>query len=147
VACRTRGEHRSQTRILEIGTMMMYAQTTNQNTNSGSWTPIPGLAIKLPRGAGEQALLILNVPNPYATGKDFPGGNFGFRVNGSVIAPFASFTYNEQQPVSTGRIPTTLVAAVPLSQTADGVVEAVWSGIRGSTVHIDSPASLTGLID
>jgi mannose-binding lectin len=128
--------------------MLPYAQTTGtHSTNSGNWTPIPGLALKLPRGAGEMALLILNVPNPYAQGNDFPGGNFGLQVNGTVLAPYAAFTYNEQIPPSTGRIPTTLCAAVPLSQTADSVVEAVWSGIRGSKVIIDSPATLSALID
>ena len=127
--------------------MIVYAQTTGtQTTNSGSWTPMPGLAVKIPRGVGELAMLILNVPNPYATGNSNPGGNFGLEVNGTVQSPFASFTYNEQNPPSTGRIPTTLVVAVPLSQTGDSAFVAVWSGVRGSTVHIDSPATLTGVI-
>ena len=50
----------------------------------------------------------LNVPNPYATGNSNPGGNFGIEVNGAVQPAFASFTYNEANPPSTGRIPTTL---------------------------------------
>ena len=128
--------------------MMSFAETTGtHSTNAPVWTPIPGLVVKLPRGAGEQALLILNVPNPYATGNDFPGGNFGLRVNGTMLAAYASFTYNEQRPQATGRIPTTLCAAAPVSQTGDSLVEAVWSGVRQSTVHIDSPATLTALID
>jgi hypothetical protein len=127
--------------------MIVYAQTTGtQSTNSGSWVPMPGLAVKLPEGVGEQALLILNVPNPYASGNNYPGGNFGLQVNGMLQSPFASFTYNEQNPPSTGRIPTTLCAVVPLSQTGAVTVVAVWSGVRGSTVHIDSPATLTGII-
>jgi mannose-binding lectin len=47
--------------------------------------------------------------------------------------------------VSTGRIPTTLVVGVPLgikSQT----VTAMWFGVRGSTVHIDSPSTLSSTI-
>jgi mannose-binding lectin len=145
---RTRGEPQPHARILEISTMMSFAQTTgNHNTTSPVWTPIPGLAVKLPRGAGESALLILNVPNPYATGNNYPGGNFGLRVNGTVLAAYASFTYNEQVPQATGRIPTTLCAAAPLSQTGDILVEAVWQNIRGSNVIIDSPATLTALID
>ena len=128
--------------------MLPYAQTTGtHNTNSGNWTIIPGLIIRLPRGAGEMALLILNVPNPYAQGNNYPGGNFGLQVNGSVLAAYAAFTYNEQVPPGTGRIPTTLCVAVPLSQTADSAVEAVWSGIRGSKVIIDSPATLSAIID
>jgi len=127
--------------------MIVYAQTTGtQSTNSGSWVPMPGLAVKLPEGVGEQALLILNVPNPYASGNNYPGGNFGLQVNGTLQSPFASFTYNEQVPPSTGRIPTTLCAVVPLSQTGASTVVAVWSGVRGSTVHIDSPATLTAII-
>ena len=127
--------------------MIVYAQTTGtQSTNSGSWTPMPGLSVKIPQGVGEMAMLTLNVPNPYATGNNYPGGNFAIEVNGTVQAPYASFTYNEQNPPSTGRIPTTLVAAVPLSQTGSSTVVAVWSGVRGSTVHIDSPATLTGVI-
>jgi mannose-binding lectin len=134
--------------FLEISAMMFFAQTTgNHNTGSPVWTPIAGLAVKLPRGVGESALVILNVPNPYAKGSDFPGGNFGLRVNGTMVAPFASFTYSEKQPVSGGRVPTTLCAAVPLSQTGDLLVEGMWQNIRGSTVYIDSPATLTALID
>jgi len=45
--------------------MIVYAQSTGtQNTKSGSWTPIPGLTVKIPRGVGESAMLTLNVPNP-----------------------------------------------------------------------------------
>ena len=77
--------------------MIIAAQSSGtQQTNSQSWTPIPGLAITLPRGVGEQALVILNVPNPYAKGSDFPGGSFGVQVNGTVQSPVAVFTYNEQ---------------------------------------------------
>jgi hypothetical protein len=127
--------------------MLAYAQSSgSNNTNSGSWTPIPGLALKLPRGVGDSALLILNIPNPYATGSDYPGGLFGLQVNGATLAPIGSFTYNEPVPVSSGRIPTTLTAVVSLNNSEDLSVVAVWSGVRGSTVHIDSPASLTAVI-
>ena len=127
--------------------MIITVQCGAQTTNSGSWTAMTGLTLVLPQGVGETALVILNVPNPYAQGSDFPGGNFGLEVNGSVLAPYASFTYNEQNPASTGRIPTTLCAFVPLSQTGDLTVAAVWSGVRGSTVIIDSPATLSGIIN
>lgn len=128
--------------------MINYAQTSgNLSTNSSSWTPIPGLAVKLPEGVDRNALLILNVPNPWATGNNYPGGNFGIQVNGQLQAPTATFTYNEQVPPSTGRMPTTLCAVVALSQTGPLSAVAVWSGVRGSTVNLDSPASLTALID
>lgn len=127
--------------------MIVSAQTSgNQSTNSSGWTPIPGLAVKLPEGVGEQVLLILNVPNPYATGNNYPGGNFGLQVNGTVQSAYASFTYNEQVPPSTGRIPTTLCVVTPLSGTGGTAVVAVWSGVRGSTVKLDSPATLTAVI-
>jgi mannose-binding lectin len=127
--------------------MIVSAQSSGaQSTNSSTWTPMPGLAIKLPQGVGEQALLILNVPNPYAQGNNTPGGNFGLQVDGKVQSAFASFTYNEANPPSTGRIPTTLCATVPLSQTGSSTVVAVWSGIRGATVRIDSPATLTAVV-
>jgi mannose-binding lectin len=127
--------------------MIVYAQTSGQHsTNNANWTAIPNLSVTLPRGVGESALLVLNVPNPYAQGNNYPGGNFGLQVNGTVQSPVATFTYNEQNPPSTGRIPTTLSVVVPLSQTADSSVVAVWSGVRGSTVIIDSPATLTAVI-
>ena len=97
--------------------MIVYAQSSGQqSTNSGSWTPIPGLAITLPRGVGDSALLILNIPNPYAQGTNIPGGNFGLQVNGEVLSVFACFTYNEESPPSTGRVPTTLSVVTPLSK-------------------------------
>jgi hypothetical protein len=127
--------------------MIISAQSSGtQSTNSGSWTPIPGLAIQLPRGVKDSVLLVLNVPNPYATGNNFPGGTFGFQVDGSVLAPVAVFTYNEQVPQSTGRIPTTLTASVPLSQSGEQQVLAVWYGVRGSAVIIDSPATLSAIL-
>src|SRR5579864_2891821 len=95
--------------------MIVYAETSgNLSTNSGSWTPIQGLSVKLPEGVGTTVLVILNVPNPYATGNNNPGGNFGIQVNGQVQSAFAAFTYNEQAPSSFGRIPTTLCVPVQL---------------------------------
>jgi mannose-binding lectin len=127
--------------------MIISAQSSGtHSTNSGSWTPIPGLAIQLPRGIKDNVLLVLNVPNPYATGNNYPGGNFGIQVNGTVLAPTATFTYNEQVPPSTGRIPTTLTATAALSDSGDQTVVAVWSGVRGSNVIIDSPATLSAIL-
>ena len=126
--------------------MALYAQTNGSlSTNSGSFVPIPGLSIAIPEGVDTMAMVVLNVPNPYATGDNFPGGTFGIAVNGQLSPVQATFTYNEQNPVSTGRIPTTLVVGVPLgikSQT----VTAMWFGVRGSTVHLDSPATLSSTI-
>nr|WP_225161423.1 hypothetical protein [Bradyrhizobium sp. BRP56] len=57
----------------------------------------------------------------------------------------AGFTYNEATPASFGRVPTTLVVGVPLGNAAQ-TVQAVWSSVRGSTVVIDTPASLTAIM-
>jgi hypothetical protein len=63
--------------------MALYAQTNGSlSTNSGSFVPIPGLNITIPVGVDTLAMVILNVPNPYATGNDFPGGTFGIAING-----------------------------------------------------------------
>ena len=122
---------------------MIISQETSGNlsTNSASWTPIPGLVLRLPQIVGETALFVLNVPNPYATGNNYPGGNFGIQFDGKLLAPFAAFTYSEQNPSADGRVPTTLCASVKLNGSDTAI--AVWSAIRGSTVHIDSPATLT----
>jgi len=112
------------------------------STNASSLTPMPGLQLKMPQGDGESALVLLNLPNPYAKGTDFPGGSFGISVNGTVSPVTASFTYNEQVPPSTGRVPTTLAVSVPLSVQPQSIV-ALWAGVRGSTVIIDTPATLS----
>lgn len=124
----------------------LYAQTSGtQTTNASSPVPMPGLSIQVPEGVDDAALIILNVPNPYAEGNNYPGGWFGISVDGKILAPYASFTYGEPQPASFNRMPTTLVALVPLT-TSVQTVQAVWQGIRGSTVIIDSPASLSGIL-
>jgi len=106
--------------------MTLYAQSSGtHSTSSGSWSDIPGLTVTLPGGVGVTAIVILNVPNPYAQGNDFPGGTFGIQVGNAVQAVTATFTYNEAQPQSTGRIPTTLIVGVPLVQTPQ-TVAAVW---------------------
>ncbi len=121
-----------------------YAQTSgSQTTNATSPVPMPGLSFQIPEGVDDNAIVTLNVPNPYAQGNNYPGGWFGISVNGNVLPAYATFTYGIQNPPSTNRMPTTLVVSVPLTGAAQ-TVQAVWQGIRGSTVIIDSPASLSG---
>jgi len=122
---------------------MIISQETSGNlsTNNAQWTAIPGLVLRITQIVGEEVLFVLNVPNPYATGTNYPGGNFGIQLDGKLQAPVAAFTYSEPNPSSDGRVPTTLCVAAKLPGPVTAT--AVWSNIRGSTVHIDSPATLT----
>jgi Bc2L-like protein len=126
--------------------MALYAQTNGkQSTNSGAFVPIPGLSLTIPEGAGASALVILNAPMPYATGNNTPGANFGVTVDGAISPVVAGFTYNDEVPPSIGRVPTTLVLSVPLANKPQTIV-GVWSGVRGSTVVIDTPATLSAIV-
>ena len=58
---------------------------------------------------------------PYSPGNNNPGGTFGISINGTMSPVVAGFTYNEQQPTSYGRIPTTLVVGVPLDMKAQTI--------------------------
>ena len=125
--------------------MAMYAQTSgDHSTNADSLVPIPGLSVTVPAGVDTLVTVILNLPLPYATGNDFPGMNVGISVNGKISPVVSGFTYNEQVPQSSGRVPTTLVLAIPLASQPQ-TIQAVWSGVRGSTALIDTPATLTAL--
>ena len=127
--------------------MALYAQTTGtQTTNSGSFVPIPGLSLTVPVGVETSALVILNLPMPYAIGHNYPGAAIGISVNGTVSPVVGGFTYNEAIPPSTGRMPTTLVVSVPLGEKPQSI-QAVWLGVRGSTVVIDTPATLSAILD
>jgi hypothetical protein len=127
--------------------MALYAQTSGtQQTNSPTFVPIPGLSLTIPEGVGTSALVILNLPMPYAQGNNNPGGTIGITVNGALSGVIGGFTYNEQVPPSTGRVPTTLVVSVPLAGKPQTIV-GVWQGVRGSTVIIDTPATLSALLN
>jgi hypothetical protein len=126
--------------------MTIYAQTTGEHsTNSATFVPIPGLTVTIPEGVGTLATIILNLPLPYAKGNDFPGANVGIAVNGTMSHVVGGFTYNEKQPASSGRVPTTLVVGVPLGSKAQ-TIQGMWSGVRGSKVIIDTPATLTAVL-
>ena len=84
--------------------MALYAQTSGtQQTNSATLVPIPGLSLTIPEGVGSSALVTLNLPNPYASGDNFPGGFFGISVNGALSPVVACFTSSVQNPTDTGR--------------------------------------------
>ena len=124
---------------------MAYVQTSGtHSTNSASWTQIPGLSLSIPEGVGATAIIILNVPWPYAGGDNYPGGSFGIEVNGKLSPVIAGFTYNVVN--GNARIPTTLVVGIPLGDKAQ-TITAVWQNVRGSNVTIDTPATLTSIMD
>jgi len=128
---------------------ILYAETAGSlSTNSSNWTNIPGLQFTLPPiSAGQtQSLITLNLPNPYATGSDNPGGYVGLSVNGSVLVPVGCFTTETKSPGNTGRIPTTLVVRVRLLNGNTQLVAAVWQSVRGSNVVVDTPCSLSAVI-
>ena len=127
---------------------ILYAQTAgSQTTQAGAWTPMPGLKFTLPiaSAGAKTALIILNIPNPYAKGNDYPGGMFGISVNSAVLVPIAVFTSDSKIPESTGRRPTTLVVQVKLT-TNKQKIEGVWQSVRSSDVIIDTPATMSAII-
>ncbi len=142
-----------------MGALILYAQSLaqQQTTSSGQWDDIAGLNLTLPKATGDEqfALVTLNVPNPYAKGSDFPGCNFTVKVNGQVDGqvPFACFTSYNQVAIpgaagggSAGRVPTTLVARVPLAKAKATVVQGAWQSIRGATGVVDSPSSISAVL-
>ena len=121
----------------------LYAQTHGQlTTNSTSFVPIPGLTFQLPEGSGDTAIVTLNLPQPYATGNNYPGGVFRIAINGAMLPVEASFSYAVQN--GNNRIPTTLIVGVPLSMSKQ-TVQAMWHNVRGSTVILDSPSTLSAI--
>lgn len=111
--------------------------------NDMQLAPIPGLSLQIPAGAGEQALIILNVPAPYLMHSQIapPGGGymaFCVSVDGTRLPANAKFTGPNEV-----RVPTTLVVAVPLAAKPQTIV-GLWGGFDAYAI-IDSPASLSAL--
>lgn len=132
---------------------ILFAHTTvPEQTHIQKWEPIPNLMVLLPAANVGQtrALIILCLPNAYATGNDYPGSEFGIAVNGVRQDQVGCFTYDSQnpqpQPQCCGRRPVTLVVEVPLVAQKKLPVQALWHPLRGSTVIIDTPASMSAII-
>jgi len=126
--------------------MALYAQSSGtHDTTSQTFVAIPGLSITLPEGVGTMAIVTLNLPQPYSTGNNYPGGVFRVTVDGKLNDVEGSFTYSEQSPPGSGRGPNTVVVGVPLAMKPQ-VIQAVWHGVRGSKVIIDSPATLSAIL-
>ena len=124
--------------------MTIFVQTTGTHRspmNDMQLGPMPGLSLQIPAGAGEQALIILNVPAPFLMHKPGLGGGyvaFCISVDGTRLPTNAKFTGPDES-----RVPTTLVAAVPLTAKPQ-TIAALWGGFDAYGT-IDSPASLSAM--
>jgi|SRR5579871_43667 len=98
-------------------------------------------------------LLILNVPNAFASGLSNmapPGGEFMFEFvyayENPAPLPIASFTYQMNVPPnSAARCPVTLVTHVTPTGQQPPVVKVRWRGVRGN-IFLDTPASLSAVL-
>lgn len=125
---------------------IFYAETTGfLETASGTPVDLPGLSVTIPSWSNrsDTALVTVNIPNPYAVGTNFPGGLFQVAVNGVIQKAISTFTYTQQVPASFARVPATLVTKVTLPTNQIATIQVKWSGIRGSTVRVDSPTALS----
>lgn len=133
---------------LPTGAPILFVQINSAPpTQSETFVDIPGLVLELPKRTSiiqESALILLNVPQPFANGQDFPGIDFGINFNNKVVAT-GGFTYPMKTPESFARVPFTLVVRVDLLP-EPSQVRAQWLGVRGSTCHIDTFASLSAVI-
>jgi mannose-binding lectin len=124
---------------------VLYAEFKGQQQFLAAPTPIPGLSLTIPEGAGDSALVILNVPASYAIIANWTsgrGGRFNVAVDGVMLPEYAEYDYvmsmsAQNLPV---RTPATLVVAVPLKLKNQTVV-----GLAQNCI-IDSSASLSVLI-
>ena len=134
--------------MIAIGGLIFFASTTALNIETDGWHDITGLSLKLPKRGSTflEALVILNVPNPFAMGSNYPGAMFAIDVDGTRLDPIAEFSSAFQSPPGAGRSPTTLVAKVELSDLAECNIKAVWRKIPGSLrAGLDS-ASLSAIV-
>jgi mannose-binding lectin len=114
------------------------ANPPNQQVTADTFMEIQGLQFNLPASSKARtvALVILSVTAPYAKGNNNPGINFSLTVDDIQVA-VGGFTYEQKEPESFGRFPTSMMVQVPLKPTTQNV-EARWSSVRGSTGMIDT---------
>ena len=87
--------------------MIISAQSSgSQSTNNSAWTAIPGLWAEYFGATGDTVLSIYARPTLTPPATICPAISVS-RSTAPQLAT-ATFTYNEQNPPSTGRIPTTL---------------------------------------
>jgi mannose-binding lectin len=128
-------------------TKIYWCPVSGDPTHSGDFGDIPGLKLEIPpHASATHALLIFNMPQPYAEGTDFPGGVFRLLCDDTLLVE-GCFTYSEKAPASSGRMPLTLTAKVNLSAGIQHRAEVHWAGIRGSKVHLGGSASLAAIVE
>ncbi len=133
---------------------LLLVETTGQLQTTGSgFVPITGLEFTLPCAVPATpsqviaAVVTLDVPNPYATGTDTPGGCFAVFVNDQMINVPACFTYDATIPEHFGRKPTTLVVKINLPTSGPPLtIKGEWQALRGSVVNMDTTSTLSAVI-
>jgi hypothetical protein len=127
-----------------------YAQTTAPlATSSSTSLPIPGLIIMLPAAtaAEKEAVITLNMPNVFLEGTPV-GGTRGGEVSvfvGATSVAAAQISDDNTALPGDGRKATTIVVKVPL-RSAPQRVQAEWNGVRATTIHTDTFASLSAIL-
>jgi hypothetical protein len=126
---------------------ILFRSVTGDPTHQGDFGDIDGLALEFAASpAKSQALLIFNLPQPYAEGTNFPGGVFRIRFDDKAVVE-GCFTYSSAKPDSFGRMPLTLTASVTLEPGKAHRADVEWAGVRGSTVHLGGSASLAAVVE
>jgi mannose-binding lectin len=124
---------------------VLFAEFKGQQQFLATPTPIPGLSLTIPEGSGESALVILNVPASYAIVANWTngqGGWFGLSLDGTQLPEYAAYNYISSMNLQNvqGRVPATLVVAVPMKLKMQKVI-----GLAQNCI-IDSSASLSVII-
>ncbi|MBN3230110.1 hypothetical protein [Pectobacterium brasiliense] len=130
--------------------IVFHSINSNISTSSSSWENIPGLSVNLndlAYAGSKEALVTLTVPSPYATGNNYPAIDFAITMNGNVLSS-GSVSYSDKNPATPGRVPFSIQVLVNLSNHSQlGSIQAQWKGARGSTAHIDSPCSISAVVN
>ena len=115
-------------------------------TTSNKFQNIKPLSLTLPCGNAIRkfALVILNVPKPYAKGNNNPGVAFRITANGEEMGT-GEFTYDSKKPEHFGRHPFTLIVRVELASSPTEV-NAQWASVRDSECHIGGFASISAIL-
>lgn len=130
---------------------LFYAQSTETHVvTSDGFEDIPGLYLQLPPGNAIRkfALVALNVPSPYATGKNYPGAEFRIINAGGKAFASGFFTYESKDLGGmSGRRPFTLIVRIPLISDKQTEIKAQWRSVRGSSCTIDSFSSISAILE